>query len=106
MLESPHGPATAETGLHFIANQQRLMLIAPAAEGLHVSRRSEAGAAALVSFQHHACDVARLHARLAQTTFEVGERGVGSAESVRERDLHKAGIEIHDPFLQSRNPSC
>ena len=66
MLEAPHRAGAAEARLHFVAHQQRLVPGAPLAQRLHVFRRRERGAAALIGFQDHAGHVLRLDVVLAQ----------------------------------------
>ena len=74
------------------------------AQRLHVLRRREGRAAALVGLQHHAGHVLRLDARFRAGCFSKQlEGGVRRAEAVRERDLHEARIEVDDPLLQRRN---
>ena len=48
-------------------------------------------------------DVPRLDVLLAQCAFEGFKRIVGCAETIREGDLHEAGIQVDNPLLQSRN---
>jgi hypothetical protein len=93
----------AKAGLHFVADQKRLVACTPLAQRLHVLHRRERGAAALVGFKDHAGHVARLHVVLAQGAFEAVEGIVGGAETVGKRDLHKAGIQVDDPFFQHRD---
>ena len=93
----------AEAGLHFVADQQRFMPGAPLPQRLHVLRRRESGAAALVGLEDDAGHVLRLHAVLAQAALEELERRVRRAEAIRERNLHEARVEVDDPFLERRN---
>ena len=103
MLEAPQRAAASEAGLHFVANQQRLVARAPLPQRLHVLRRRERGAATLVSLEDHARHVRRLDALLLQAALEEVEGGIRRAEAVRKLHLREAAVEIHDPLFQRRN---
>src|SRR5206468_3277034 len=80
-----------------------LMAGTPLAQRLHIFHRGEGGTAALIGFEDDTGDVARFHVVLTQGAREAVERIIGGAKTVGERDLYKAGVEIDDPFLQSRD---
>src|SRR5207237_7040131 len=76
---------------------------APLPQRLHIRRRSEGRAASLISLQDHAGHVLRLDAVFAQAALEQVKGGVRRAETVRKRNLHEAGVQVDDPFLQRRD---
>src|ERR1019366_5962938 len=84
-------------------DQQRVMACAPLAQRLDVCGRGERGAAALGGLEDYACDIARLDIAFAQSALEPFKGIVGGTKPIRKRNLHEAGIEIHNPVLKRRN---
>src|SRR5450755_4937923 len=99
MLEAPHRSGSAETGLHFIQNQKRLMPITPLAQGSHVLVRSERAAGALVGLHQNGRDISRVDTLLLERALKIVERRIGGAEAIRKRRLHETWIQVADPFL-------
>src|SRR6476660_478472 len=100
MLEAPECSRAAEAGLNFVAGEQSVMRLGPLPQLLHILRRSEGRAAALVRLQDDASDIRPRDARVGQRLQERIERHVGGAESVGERNLHEAFVEVDNPLLE------
>ncbi|OPZ09893.1 MAG: hypothetical protein BWZ08_00086 [candidate division BRC1 bacterium ADurb.BinA292] len=101
MLEAEQPAGAAEPGLNLIQDQDGAVLVAPAAEGLGVVCGEKRRVAALERFANDAADAVRIDAESAQAPLEDGERDVGLAETVGERNLDEPRIGP-EPALERR----
>ena len=99
VLKAPHGSGSSKTGLHFVQNQQCFVTVAPLSKRPHILGGSESGACALVSLHQYAAMFSWIDILFVEAALKMIEGCIGSAEAIRKRHLHEAGIQVADPFL-------
>src|SRR5215469_2225072 len=105
VFPTPERPAASEARLYLVQHKQRLMPRTPPPQGLHVLGGRECRASTLIGFHDYAGDIRRFHAALAELVLETLEGRFPVAPAIGKGNLHEAGIEVHDPFFERRNPA-
>ena len=104
MLEAPEFAGSAEACLNFVEGEDDVVFVAPLTELLNVLFGGECSGAALVCFEHDACDVFRLHVVFFECFEEDVEGSVFLAEAIGEWDLNHGRVEVDDPRFESGMP--
>ncbi|MPN19671.1 hypothetical protein SDC9_167043 [bioreactor metagenome] len=97
VFERPELASASKACLHFIEDQDHVVLAAPISHLAHIFNRSEIGANALVGFHHDTGHVPRFESCLLEGSEKGVEPGVLLPITVRERRIDDGRIQIDDP---------